>query len=103
MFNFCHVGQEIFMKTAPTPCQIQGDALPSGVKVLIGSHYSPTEIVQIRHSEVSAGWAISNLLVMLQDIPFIGRLVAHATVMYWVCSVFSHCETNLHRCLVGST
>jgi len=83
LFNFCHIGQEIFMKTAPPPCEIQGDALPPDVKVLIGSHYSPEQIIQSRQNALKAGWVISRVLVKLQDIPFIGRLVAHATVMYW--------------------
>jgi len=74
------------MKTAPPPCEIQGDALPPDVKVLIGSHYSPEQIIQSRQNALKAGWVISRVLVKLQDIPFIGRLVAHATVMYWVSS-----------------
>lgn len=86
LFNFGHLGVEIYMKSHPQPCLVRGDACrsPSGYKVYIGSSFDQETVLDMREEVVEKGWNQPTYIGWLQYIPIAGRLAAHATTNYWV-------------------
>jgi hypothetical protein len=88
LFNFCHLGVEIFLKSAPYPCEMEGhDRLlpkPEIIAVEFKSDFNQEKIRAMRQEAVIHGTTVKKLFLVAQYIPFLGRLAAHATVNYWV-------------------
>jgi hypothetical protein len=86
LFNFCHLGVEIFLKSNPAPCQVFGNHFPlpypGTVAVHVKSDFSEGRIKVM--GQRNEGATFKKILLVVQDIPFIGRLAAHSPVCYWV-------------------
>lgn len=70
------------MKSRPHPCEIKGTHpahIPYALNVHIGSSFSHDEVVAQREAAIKAGKTVSKTYLMMQDVPLIGRLAAHAS------------------------
>jgi len=86
LFGFAHLGVEVFMKSRPHPCEIKGThpaMVPYQLNVHIGSAFSHDEVQAQREAAIKAGNNISKMYLLMQDIPLIGRLAAHASTNYF--------------------
>ncbi|KAG8936111.1 hypothetical protein FRC03_011174 [Tulasnella sp. 419] len=105
LFNFCHLGVEVFMKTAPEPCQLQGhDRIlprPDVLQVEVKSEFSDAEIIKMRRNAELNGLTVKKVYLFLQDIPIVGRLAAHATVNYWVMHRRNNAQPGLLNSLLN--
>ncbi|KAG8880849.1 hypothetical protein FRB98_004702 [Tulasnella sp. 332] len=82
LFNFSHLGVEIFMKDHPNPCQVRGDQVRQ-FKIHVKSAFDESMIRKMRAKIVARGYNQLAVLGWLQYIPIIGRLAAHGTTNYW--------------------
>ena len=79
--GFAHIGAEIKMKDHPTPSQFTGTLFAHDTVVTIASAFTP-EQVQAQRKQLLADdrwlWLKEKLGVWAEEIPLIGRLIAHA-------------------------
>ncbi|KAG8988344.1 hypothetical protein FRB94_000892, partial [Tulasnella sp. JGI-2019a] len=85
MFNFSHLGVEIFMKDHPTPSQVAGDAVraPSGFEVHVTSKFDAFAWKAMRDDLKKKGYVQPFYITWLQYIPVLGSMAAHGTTNYW--------------------
>jgi len=85
LFNFSHLGVELFMKDHPNPCRVTGDAVraPDGYDVHVRSHFGSRTIDDARRQAEAKGYVQPFYVTWLQHVPIVGRLAAHATTNYW--------------------
>ncbi|KAG8884671.1 hypothetical protein FRB98_002271 [Tulasnella sp. 332] len=86
LFGFAHLGVEVFMKSRPHPCEIKGTHpahIPFALDVHIGSSFTHDEVVAQREAAIKAGKTVAKIHLMMQDVPVIGRLAAHASTNYF--------------------
>ncbi|KAG8980532.1 hypothetical protein FRB93_009269 [Tulasnella sp. JGI-2019a] len=85
MFNFSHLGVEVFMKDHPNPSRVTGDAVraPAGYQVLIKSKFEEKILHIMRNRLIKEGKVQPFYITCLQYLPIVGRLAAHGTTNYW--------------------
>ncbi|KLO06236.1 hypothetical protein SCHPADRAFT_637328 [Schizopora paradoxa] len=76
LFTFSHLGCEVKLRPAPNKCVITGHHITPGAPVRIESAFKSSDIDQ----EVTP---LRQTLKCLQNLPIIGRIVAHAPGFYW--------------------
>jgi hypothetical protein len=84
--GFAHIGAEIKMKDHPTPSQFTGSLFSHDTVVSIASTFSPEEVVAQRQKLLADDrwlWIKEKLGVWAEEIPLIGRLIAHTPALYW--------------------
>ncbi|KAL5500937.1 hypothetical protein ACEPAH_9324 [Sanghuangporus vaninii] len=76
LFSYAHLGCEIKLRDAPGRCEVSGSHVTPGTHVIVESEF---------HSDVAKGQEspLRAALIALQDLPVIGRLLAHAPGFYW--------------------
>lgn len=86
IFNFSHLGVEIFLKHGTKKIKMRGDPVkaPSGFKVQIASTFDKQVLAKMRKEVVRRKWNQPVYLTLLQAIPLLGRVFAHFTTNYWV-------------------
>ncbi|KAH8113125.1 alpha/beta-hydrolase [Phellopilus nigrolimitatus] len=77
LFSFAHLGCEVKLRGAPERCQVSGTHITPGTHVVVASAFHldalPDQNTPLRRT-----------LRALQDLPLLGRLLAHGTGFYWV-------------------
>jgi hypothetical protein len=74
------------MKSNPAPCQVFGNHFPLPYPGTVAVHVKSDFSGQIKvMGQKNKDTTFKKILLVMQDIPFIGRLAAHSTVCYWVC------------------
>ncbi|KAF8310018.1 alpha/beta-hydrolase [Clavulina sp. PMI_390] len=84
-FAFAHLGAELIMKDHPKNNNVSGSHMLYGSPVSVHSKFSPQEIAAQRaaHLLQPGEQRREQIGVLIQKIPLIGRVAAHATVFYW--------------------
>jgi hypothetical protein len=95
LFNFCHIGIEIFLKSSPLVCEIQGDdrilPKPQIVSVEVKSDFSDDDIIRMRQRKaILHDSLVAKLFLAAQYLPLLGRVAAHVPVNYLVRFRFSN-------------
>ncbi|KAG9025556.1 hypothetical protein FRB95_010060 [Tulasnella sp. JGI-2019a] len=85
MFNFSHLGVEVFMKDYPNPSRVTGDAVraPAGYRVHVSSKFDEKTLHAMRNQLIKEGKVQPFFITWLQYLPVVGRLAAHGTTNYW--------------------
>ncbi|KAG8900122.1 hypothetical protein FRB99_006218 [Tulasnella sp. 403] len=85
LLGFSHLGIELFMKTRPESCQIEGNIISDQPEfgVEVGSNFSPQQLVELRTSAQKRGLTTAAFWVGIQKIPILGRFAAHAGTNYY--------------------
>jgi len=84
--GFAHIGAEIKLQDHPTPSQFAGSLFDRNTVVKITSSFSVEEVKAQQtklHQQQPTLWFREKLGVWAEEIPLIGRLIAHAPVLYW--------------------
>lgn len=97
MFNYSHLGVELYMKDSPNPSQVTGDAArpPAGFDVIVKSDFSDAELQAIHDQLVKEGKVQPRWITSLQYLPIIGRVAAHGTTNYWVREMYLYDSVTL--------
>ncbi|EJD51153.1 alpha/beta-hydrolase [Auricularia subglabra TFB-10046 SS5] len=90
LFSFAHLGTEIELRKYPHRCIVRGNHITPGSHVRVVSRFRPHNDPPPGHPEHKfrekhnrSFFARAGLMKM-QNIPLVGRLIAHGTAFYWL-------------------
>ncbi|KAG9045340.1 hypothetical protein FS837_006472 [Tulasnella sp. UAMH 9824] len=85
LFFFSHLGIGLHLKSDPSQTQVEGHRIPRNnlnFQIQIGSSFTADQLRQQRATAERQGLTIRWMYSVLQNIPLIGRLLAHAPPNY---------------------
>ncbi|KAG8947106.1 hypothetical protein FRC04_010957 [Tulasnella sp. 424] len=89
LFFFSHIGVGLHLQSTPSQTQVEGNHItragqdPLDLRVHISSSFTADELRQQRATAERQGLTISRMYSVLQNIPLVGRLLAHAPPNYY--------------------
>jgi len=76
LFSFSHLGCEVKLRPHPSRCALRGTHITPGTHVVIDSAFHPD-------SAAYKQTGLREVLGWMQNLPLIGRILAHGTGFYW--------------------
>ncbi|KAI5123032.1 hypothetical protein M0805_007653 [Coniferiporia weirii] len=76
LFSFSHLGCEVKLQSAPKRCKLSGMHITPGTWVAVESEFHPGSLD-------SKKTPLRRVMHDLQEIPLLGRILAHGTGFYW--------------------